>query len=147
MAKLKQLIAKIKQILIRFEQFIRFSFIGIVNSCIAFITNAIAVYFLTNVITNIDIRAQIAAVIAFIFSSANGYLWNKSWIFKKAHTKNSFSKFYTAYGSTFIIGQTVTYILVHNGFNIYWAPIPTMAVTFMANFLLSKYWAFKHHDK
>jgi putative flippase GtrA len=137
---------KFMQLVLRFEQFIRFSFIGIINSCIAFITNAIALHFLEKIISNIDIRAQIAAVIAFIFSSANGYLWNKVWIFNKARTKNSFGKFYISYGSTFILGQTVTFILVHNGFNPYIAPIPTMAVTFMANFFLSKYWAFKNHD-
>ena len=147
MVKIKQLMVKIRQLMLRFEQFIRFSFVGIINSCIAFITNAIAVYFLTEIVINKDIRAQIAAVIAFVFSSANGYLWNKSWIFNKAKTKNSFRKFYIAYGSTFVIGQSVTYILVHNGFNLYIAPIPTMAVTFLANFFLSKYWAFKHHDK
>ena len=142
---------KIKQLMLRFEQFIRFSFIGIINSCIAIITNTIAAYLLTEIILNKDILAQIAAVIAFIFSSANGYLWNKHWVFNKEKTKNSFSKFYIAYSSTFMLGQIVTYILTHYiladyEYKVYVAPIPTMAVTFLANFFLSKYWAFKHHE-
>lgn len=82
----------------------------------------------------------------FIISVLNAYYWNNKYVFRKSQTGNlkPLVKTYLSYGSTFIVGTALLYVVVHCfGVSELIAPIINLAVTIPINFMLNKYWAFK----
>lgn len=89
---------------------------------------------------------MVGYIVGFIVSVLNAYYWNNKYVFKKSEKGNvkPIIKTYVSYGSTFLLGLGLLYILVDclkiSGII---APVINLAVTIPINFLLNKFWAFK----
>lgn len=120
------------------KQFVKFGLVGVSNTVIS-----LAVYY---GLLYLGVHYLIANTVGFIVSVLNAYYWNKKYVFKNAETKTSkvLLKTYVSYGSTFLLGTGLMFVMVH-----YLrvpetvAPIINLLVTIPLNFLLNKFWAFK----
>lgn len=122
-------------------QFTKFGLVGVSNTIVS-----LAVYY-TLVYINVHFIA--ANTIAFIISVLNSYLWNNKFVFKKNaltwqdHLKR-IGKTYLAYGTTFLLGTGLLYLLVSIlGVSEYIAPLINLVFTIPVNFVMNKFWAFK----
>jgi len=119
------------------RQFIKFGMVGVSNTVIS-----IVVY---NGLLWISVHYIIAYTIAFLVSVVNAYIWNKKFVFKSrpAGRKRTFLKVFLSYGSTFLLGMGLLYVMVqHMGISKPLAQILLLIITIPVNFLLNKLWAF-----
>ena len=120
------------------KQFVKFGLVGLSNTIIN-----LAVYY---GLLYLGVHYLIANTVGFIVSVLNAYYWNRKYVFKKSENKISKSliKTYVSYGSTFLLGTGLMFVMVHC-FRISEtvAPIIILLVTIPLNFLLNKFWAFK----
>ena len=134
---MSKLFEYILTLLNKYQQFIRFAFVGASNTLIALIAYYGLLYF--------NINYQVANIIAFIISSLNGYLWSCGWVFKSKHNSSSLAKFYSSYGVTFSLSVGIVFLVVEvfHGSKLI-APVVSLLATIPINFLLNKYWTFKN---
>jgi len=120
------------------KQFFKFGIVGLSNTFISLGIYYFLVYFEVNYI--------IANTIAFIISVLNAYYWNNKYVFErkeKGHAK-SIIKVFMSYGSTFLLGTVLLFLMVNfMGISEWIAPLINLIVTIPLNFLLNKFWAFK----
>ena len=90
----------------------------------------------------------IAMAIGYGATSLLSLSLNNHWVFKAhANFKSVVVKYYTTYASTWLLSTVITDVLsTYTGINAYFIPIFSLAVTVPTNFLLSKFWVFKHSD-
>lgn len=120
------------------KQFIKFGLVGVSNTLIS-----IVIY---NGLLYIKINYIVAYTIAFLISVVNAYFWNKKYVFNKqiSTDKKPFIKVFLSYGSTFLLGMLLLFILVsYLGISEQLAQILILFITIPLNFLLNKLWAFK----
>ena len=122
-----------------FRQFIKFGLVGVSNTLIS-----LAVYY---IFVWIDKSWYLAGNTAgFIVSVLNAYYWNSKYVFRKSGKGNAkpLLKTYLSYGSTFILGTVLLYVMVRFlHISEMLAPMINLAVTVPINFLLNKFWTFK----
>jgi putative flippase GtrA len=121
------------------RQFIKFGIVGVSNTLIS-----MAIYYLF-VFINRDFY-MLGSTVGFFVSVINAYFWNNKFVFKKSEKGNAKAliKTYVSYGSTFLLGLALLYVMVHVlGISVMIAPIIQLVVTIPLNFLLNKFWAFK----
>lgn len=121
------------------RQFIKFGFIGVLNTAIYF-----AIYYLF-IFLNKDLYI-VGNTVGFVVSVLNSYYFNNKYVFEKKQEGNArpLIKMFICYGFTFLISTALLWIFV-NKFNISEkiAPIINLCFTIPLNFLLNKFWAFK----
>jgi len=120
------------------KQFFKFGIVGISNTLIS-----LAIYYL---LVFLNVHYIIANTAGFIVSVINAYYWNSKYVFKKKTNdhKKSFAKVFLSYGSTFLFGTALLFIMVHSmGISDKIAPIINLCITIPINFFLNKLWAFK----
>lgn len=121
------------------KQFVKFGFIGIINTAIN-----LAVYYIC-VYNGMNIYA--ANTLGFIISVTNAYIWNAFWVFKgnKEGFRKTVLKFFATYIATYLLSLLLLFLFVDlGGMNKYLAPIINTIITMFINFSLSKFWTFKH---
>lgn len=119
-------------------QFIKFGFVGMSNTLISF-----AIYY---GLIYLNVNYMVANAFGYSISSIWGYILNKKWVFNKNMEKTlpSIIKYYTIYGSSFLVNLVCMYIFVEIlNISTIVAPILTMVITIPYNFILNKLWAFK----
>lgn len=126
-----------KEKIIKYNKFIKFIIIGISNLCISLLTYYIFIY--------LSFNYQIANIMGFITGSVNGYLWNKSWVFKNSNNhKSLIVKFYLSYLSTWFLSSVLLYFWIEIcSLPEILAPILNVFITTPINYVLNKYWTFK----
>lgn len=121
-----------------FIQFIKFGFVGCLNTIFSLAIYYVMVYF--------KINYMAATVVSYLVSSVIGYALNRIWVFKAKNTKVSSSalKYYIVYGSSLLINIGCMYLWVNIlGLSKYIAPILTLCITVPFNYIFSRLWAFK----
>ena len=89
------------------------------------------------------VQTYIGSFAAFIISTSNGFFWNSRWVFKNQKTKHSILKFYSSYLGTFILQLVITSVLMSFlNVNKYIVVLPTIAITFLLNWIFTKFWTF-----
>ena len=118
-------------------QFIKFSFVGVLNTIISLIVYYLCLY--------LGMYYLIANTLAFLASGLNAYICNKKFVFKsKAKTSSSLLKTYLSYTLTFITGSILLFILVDKiMISEIIAPIIVIIVNVPVNFILIRCWAMK----
>lgn len=125
-----------------FLQFVQFCLVGGSNVIIMLITYYICIYLGTSV--------YVANTLGFITSVGNAYIWNVLWVFKKYKNDKRVAliKFFVVYIFTYLLSMLMLYITVDIlGISKLIVPFINIAVTTPINFLLSKFWTFKHDAK
>ena len=114
--------------------FIKFCTVGAINTIVS-----LCIYYL---LLNLGV---ISITIGYIISSVCGYFLNKIWVFKKKQDKitESIFKYYILYGSALILNLLCMFILVKLlGLSDKIAPLITLIITTIYNYLFSKFWVF-----
>jgi putative flippase GtrA len=126
----------------KFKKFIKFGIVGLSNTAIALI-----VYYL---LISLGAHYQLANVIAFIVSSLNGFLLNRSWVFN-ANDKSPFKqiiKYYIVYCSSLLISMALSWLWVEVfHFSKYISPLINLCVTIPYNYFFNNSWAFKKPEE
>ena len=120
------------------KQFIKFGFIGVINTAISLGTYYICV--------PLGMDKYWASTLGFVISVINAYIWNAKWVFKgnQEGFKKTIVKFFATYISTYLLSLLLLYLFVDlGGMNQYLAPIVNTIITTFINFFLSKFWTFK----
>ena len=119
------------------RQFFKFGMVGVSNTILS-----ILIY---NGLLFIDVHYIIAYTIAFLISVINAYIWNRKFVFENqpGGRKRTFLKVFLSYGSTFLLGMALLYVMVqYAGISKPLAQILLLFITIPANFFLNKLWAF-----
>ena len=120
------------------KQFIKFGIVGISNTVISLVIYYVLVF--------LNLHYIVANAVGFAVSVLNAYYWNNKFVFKKSTEghKKSLLKTFISYGSTFILGTILLFVMVNYvGISEFVAPIINLFLTIPLNFLLNKFWAFK----
>lgn len=121
------------------KQFVKFGIVGVSNTLIS-----LGIYYLFVYINN-DWYIW-GNTVGFVVSVLNAYYWNNKYVFKKSSKDNikPLLKTYICYGSTFILGTVLLYVMVHYlSISTLIAPLINLVITIPINFFLNKIWAFK----
>lgn len=147
-------------------QFIKFGVVGISNTAISYGIEMLMFYvvfvkteflWICSVLSSIGINTTgetvkivITTAVAFVISVTNSYYWNNRYVFKsgnssfKAHLK-SYIKTFLCYAVTGLVLSPIIKVLLNNIGVDYWlATLSTLVATIPLNFLMNKFWAFKH---
>lgn len=120
------------------KQFLKFGFVGVMNTGIA-----LATYYI-GVANGMD--KYPANTLGYIFGVINAYLWNVFWVFRgnREGFKKTIPKFFGTYFATYLLSMLLLYLFVDlGGMNEYLAPIVNTVFTTFINFFASKFWTFK----
>ena len=128
-------------------QFIKFGIVGVGNTLIS-----LGVYWLCFYVFHW--HYQVSNVVSFVVSVVNAYYWNSRFVFKTGadytfmqHVK-AFFKAFVSYGSTFLLNTVLLTVWVEMcGIDAGIAPLINLLITIPLNFLLNKFWAFRHHKQ
>lgn len=121
------------------RQFIKFGFVGIINTAISLATYYICV--------PLGMNIYLANTLGFVISVINAYIWNAKWVFKgnREGFKKTVVKFFATYISTYLLSLLLLYLFVDlGGINKYLAPIINTIITMFINFFISKFWTFRN---
>ena len=118
-----------------FIQFVKFGAVGVSNTLIG-----LAIYY---GLVYINVHYILANFVAFVITVANAYYWNSRYVFKADRAPATIIKTYAMYGSTFLLGSLLLFIMVDIlGVSKWLAPLLNLCVTVPLNFVLSKFWVF-----
>lgn len=123
------------------NQFIKFCFVGVVNTAIDFgILNLGVIVFKWNI--------YLAATIAFIIAASNSFLMNKYWTFteksKGMRFATQYFQFLMVSTGGLLLNLGIMYIFIEGaGLWYNWAKVFATAIVIMWNFGLNKYWTFR----
>lgn len=118
-------------------QLIKFGIVGISNTLVALVVYYALVWLNCNYL--------VANFWAWIISVYNAFFWNNRYVLKNnARWWIALSKTYISYGVSFLLGMCLLYLLVeYAGCSELVAPVITLLVTILMNFILNKFWTFK----
>lgn len=123
----------------KFEQFIKFSIVGLSNTIINLFVYYILIFLRQHYL--------IAYTAGFLVSVCNAFYWNNKYVFKNKQENSilrAFMKVLASYGVTFLLSVIMMSIIVEIlKIPSVIAPILKMIVTIPLNFILNKVWAFK----
>ncbi len=122
-------------------QFIKFGIVGVINNAIYY-----AVYL---ILIKLNMHYVAANIIAFTVSVFNSYYWNNKYVFKTEEKRTwwkTFAKTYISYAGTGILLSNALLILWVEvcGISELIAPLIDLVITVPINFLINKYWAYRH---
>lgn len=130
---------KIKNFVLKLEQFLKFMIVGCSNTIIS-----LAVYYLC---VYVGIHYIISYLVGFLGSVCNAFYWNNKYIFKNKQEHSvikSFGKVFISYGLSFLLSLVLISLMVEFlGISSYIAPILKLVLTMPLNFFLNKTWAFR----
>lgn len=121
--------------------FLKFCLVGAANTAISLI-----VYYL---LYAVGVNYAVSMATGYIISSIFGYFLNKTWVFKqkKSKVQNSIFKYYLLYGSSLILNLICMTLFIKGlGMSDMIAPILTIVITTLYNFIFNKIWVFKNQS-
>jgi putative flippase GtrA len=118
-------------------KFIKFGFIGIINTAITIASYAFFVYI-------VDMNFIIANIIAYILGMINSYIWNKNWVFQVKDSNFSiYLKFIVVNLAMLALNSLGLFFLVDRfHLNKLIAQILVVGLGMALNFFLTKTWTF-----
>lgn len=139
---------KIKELLIKYEEVIRYLIIGILTTIVSLATYYILTF--TVLDPKVSIQLQITNVISWIVSVTFAYFTNRKYVFKLKEKKNikEASKFYLSRLSTLLLDMLLMQIFVIRlKFNDKIIKLIVQFVVIVLNYVLSKFLVFKSKVK
>lgn len=119
-------------------KFAKFGLVGVTNT----VLSLLIYYLLLQAGTNY----LVASATGYILSSIVGYLLNRAWVFrkKKDGIKKTIGRYYLVYGSSLLLNLLCMFFFVKVvGISDKFAPIITVVITTIYNFVLSNNWVFR----
>lgn len=137
------LLEKIWQRFPTLKQFIKYSFVGVLNT----ITDFFIYFLLTRLIYWFNENYLVANAISFTCAVTQSFFINKNWTFQNKGDHNfhfQYLKFFLANAFTLLVNQLILYALVDwlNIFDLY-AKILLIISSVILNFTIVKFWVFK----
>lgn len=136
---------KIKELLIKYKQFIQFCFVGASNTIITMLV----LYLLEKVL---GFNYLLASSIGYMCGVINGYLWSTLLVFKKKKTARNAIKFVLVNVVVLCVNLAIMYLLVDIGrldnllgLGAVPAQAITICFTMVLNFVLNKFWTFREN--
>lgn len=139
---------KIKELLIKYEEVIRYLIIGVLTTVVSLATYYILTF--TVLDPKVSIQLQITNVISWIVSVTFAYFTNRKYVFKLKEKKNikEASKFYLSRLSTLLLDMLLMQIFVIRlKFNDKIIKLIVQFVVIVLNYILSKFLVFKSKVK
>lgn len=139
---------KIKELLIKYEEVIRYLIIGILTTVVSLATYYILTF--TVLDPKVSIQLQITNIISWIVSVTFAYFTNRKYVFKLKEKKNikEASKFYLSRLSTLLLDMLLMQIFVIRlKFNDKIIKLIVQFVVIVLNYVLSKFLVFKSKVK
>lgn len=139
---------KIKKLLIKYEEVIRYLIIGVLTTVVSLATYYILTF--TVLDPKVSIQLQITNVISWIVSVTFAYFTNRKYVFKLKEKKNikEASKFYLSRLSTLLLDMLLMQIFVIRlKFNDKIIKLIVQFVVIVLNYVLSKFLVFKSKVK
>jgi len=133
------MIEKIKNLIIKYKQFLLFCIVGASNTLIT-----MGVYAL---LLKLGVPYLIASPIGYACGVVNGYLWSSKVVFKKKKTVNNATKFLVV--NLIVIGVNIGLMLLWvEVFSIHriLAQVLTICFTMPLNFILNKIWTYRSKE-
>ena len=124
-------------------QFIKFGLVGISNTAVS-----MAVYYLFLWI-NEDLY-MVGSILGTVLSIANAFIWNDLFVFTgNSHDFKSvmirLGKTYISYGGTSLLSNVLLWLEVTLLYvSKVYAPIVNLLITIPLNYLINKFWTFRH---
>jgi putative flippase GtrA len=117
-------------------QFLKFCFVGFINTSITFFSFSLLVYLDTNYL--------LANVVGYLLGMFSSFTLNSLWVFKGKKTNFSvLSKFVIGNIIILFLNTLFLYLLKNNlHINLYLAQIFVIGICLLLNFALSKFWTF-----
>lgn len=119
-------------------QFIKFSFVGVINTIITLLT----IWIFVNIFSSSQYTANIAG---YAFGVLNSYFFNKNWTFSnKSKVSVTLVKFVVVFGVSYLIQLGILYLLINYTFiQSFICQILSMIFYTIINFTLNKKVTFK----
>lgn len=139
---------KIKELLIKYEEVIRYLIIGVLTTVVSLATYYILTFTILD--PKVSIQLQITNVISWIVSVTFAYFTNRKYVFKLKEKKNikEASKFYLSRLSTLLLDMLLMQIFVIRlKFNDKIIKLIVQFVVIVLNYVLSKFLVFKSKVK
>ncbi len=139
---------KIKELLIKYEEVIRYLIIGVLTTVVSLATYYILTF--TVLDPKVSIQLQITNIISWIVSVTFAYFTNRKYVFKLKEKKNikEASKFYLSRLSTLLLDMLLMQIFVIRlKFNDKIIKLIVQFVVIVLNYILSKFLVFKSKVK
>lgn len=146
---MSDIIKKIKELILKYKQFILFCMVGVSNTLVALIVNFILIKIfgltgLTLVLAGFDILAGAASIAGDIAGAVNSYILNSKFVFS-GRNKSTGPRFIIA----FIIYAALSAVLIMLINKILGIPrdyckIIVTPVMLILNFIMNKLWVFKN---
>lgn len=139
---------KIKELLIKYEEVIRYLIIGVLTTVVSLATYYILTF--TVLDPKVSIQLQITNIISWIVSVTFAYFTNRKYVFKLKEKKNikEASKFYLSRLSTLLLDMLLMQIFVIRlKFNDKVIKLIVQFVVIVLNYVLSKFLVFKSKVK
>lgn len=139
---------KIKELLIKYEEVIRYLIIGVLTTIVSLATYYILTF--TVLDPKVSIQLQITNIISWIVSVTFAYFTNRKYVFKLKEKKNikEASKFYLSRLSTLLLDMLLMQIFVIRlKFNDKIIKLIVQFVVIVLNYILSKFLVFKSKVK
>ena len=133
------------------KQFLKFSIVGLSNTCVSFVVTygsiLITRCFFKEISENDPVLVFLATFLGFAVGVLNSYYWNNRFVFTKTKRGNLFPllKSYFCYGVIFILSYILNAFVFTKVFNLPNILIPVLQIFICTplNFLANKFWAFK----
>ena len=139
---------KIKELLIKYEEVIRYLIIGVLTTIVSLATYYILTFTILD--PKVSIQLQITNIISWIVSVTFAYFTNRKYVFKLKEKKNikEASKFYLSRLSTLLLDMLLMQIFVIRlKFNDKIIKLIVQFVVIVLNYILSKFLVFKSKVK
>jgi len=134
---------KIKELFIKYKQFILFCIVGASNTIITMLV----LYVLNSVL---GVNYLLSSAIGYMCGVVNGYIWSTLLVFKKKKTADNAFKFIVVNLIVLGVNTALMYLFVDivgidNAFNLGKLPAQALTICFtmVLNFTLNKFWTFK----
>ncbi|MFA9376817.1 MAG: GtrA family protein [Lachnotalea sp.] len=124
-----------------FMQFIKFGMVGVSNTFITIVVNALLV--------SAGIHYQVSYFVGYLAGIINAFYWNNKYVFKEKEGEErsimvAFIKCVMSYAGGYVCSCVLLFLFVKIlGLSSYFAPILILFVTIPLNYVLNKKWAFK----
>lgn len=139
---LRRLAALWERLPVSIRQFVKFGMVGMSNTLIGLGVNYLCLLAL-------GVQYLLSNAAGFFVSVINAYYWNSRYVFRAGKDKprsgtRAFAKTAFSYGSTFLLGLALNFLMVERwGVPVEAAPALILCVTVPLNFFMNKLWAFR----
>lgn len=134
------MIVKIKALLVKYQQFIRFCLVGAANTVITLVVYRILLY--------LSVPYLIASPIGYACGVINGYLWSTAVVFHKKRDAVNLIKFIAVNLVVLGLNTALMYLWVDLlSLPEFPSQLLTLCFTIPSNFILNKVWTFRDGKK